>query len=83
MSDAHKVFARAIPEIYDRLLVSILFEPYAADLAGRAARQQPQEVLETAAGTGVLTRPWHPCCRHRRRSPAGRMQVHVFAAGRD
>jgi ubiquinone/menaquinone biosynthesis C-methylase UbiE len=56
MSDTDKVFAGAIPEIYDRFLVPILFEPYAADLAGRAGRLQPREVLETAAGTGVLTR---------------------------
>jgi hypothetical protein len=38
MSDTDKVFAGAIPEIYDRFLVPILFEPYAADLAARAAR---------------------------------------------
>jgi len=56
MTDTDKVFAGAIPEIYDRFLVPILFEPYAADLAGRAVRLQPREVLETAAGTGVLTR---------------------------
>jgi ubiquinone/menaquinone biosynthesis C-methylase UbiE len=56
MSDTDKVFAGAIPEIYDRFLVPILFEPYAADLAARAARLQPGEVLETAAGTGCLTR---------------------------
>jgi ubiquinone/menaquinone biosynthesis C-methylase UbiE len=51
-----KVFAGAIPEIYDRFLVPILFAPYAADLARRAALLQPRDVLETAAGTGVLTR---------------------------
>ena len=60
MSETDKVFAGAIPEIYDRFLVPILFEPYAADLAGRAARLQPREVLETAAGTGVLTRALAP-----------------------
>jgi len=60
MSDADKAFAGAIPEIYDRLLVPILFEPYAADLAGRAAQLGPREVLETAAGTGVLTRALAP-----------------------
>jgi ubiquinone/menaquinone biosynthesis C-methylase UbiE len=56
MSDSDKVFAGSIPEIYDRFLVPILFEPYAADLARRASRLQPREVLETAAGTGALTR---------------------------
>lgn len=34
----------------------MLFEPYAADLAGRLARSAPSRVLETACGTGILTR---------------------------
>jgi ubiquinone/menaquinone biosynthesis C-methylase UbiE len=51
-----KVFAGSIPEIYDRLMVPLIFEPYAADLAGRVAALAPRDVLETAAGTGVLTR---------------------------
>ena len=32
-----KVFAGSIPEIYDRFLVPLIFEPYARDLAGRVA----------------------------------------------
>jgi ubiquinone/menaquinone biosynthesis C-methylase UbiE len=51
-----KLFAGSIPEIYDRFLVPLIFEPYAVDLAGRAAALEPRDVLETAAGTGVLTR---------------------------
>jgi ubiquinone/menaquinone biosynthesis C-methylase UbiE len=51
-----KVFSGSIPEIYERLLVPLIFEPYARDLAGRIARMNPARVLETAAGTGVLTR---------------------------
>ena len=51
-----QVFTGSIPEIYDRLLVPLIFEPYALDLAGRIAGAGPQRVLETAAGTGVLTR---------------------------
>jgi ubiquinone/menaquinone biosynthesis C-methylase UbiE len=51
-----KLFSGSIPEIYDRLLVPLIFEPYALDLAARLARTGPQDVLETAAGTGVLTR---------------------------
>jgi len=51
-----KVFAGSIPEIYDRFLVPLIFEPYANDLAKLAARAQPRDLLETAAGTGVLTR---------------------------
>jgi ubiquinone/menaquinone biosynthesis C-methylase UbiE len=51
-----KLFAGSIPEIYDRFLVPLIFEPYAADLATRIAALAPLDVLETAAGTGVLTR---------------------------
>jgi ubiquinone/menaquinone biosynthesis C-methylase UbiE len=51
-----KVFAGSIPQIYDRFLVPLIFESYALDLAVRLAETEPQDVLETAAGTGVLTR---------------------------
>jgi len=51
-----KIFAGSIPEIYDRFLVPLIFEPYALDLADRIAGTEPKHVLETAAGTGVLTR---------------------------
>ena len=51
-----KLFAGSIPEIYDRFLVPLIFEPYARDLARRLADASPRDVLETAAGTGVLTR---------------------------
>src|SRR4051794_19190508 len=56
MAATDKVFAGSIPELYDRLLVPLIFEPYARDLAERVASVQPRDVLETAAGTGVLTR---------------------------
>jgi ubiquinone/menaquinone biosynthesis C-methylase UbiE len=55
MTATDKLFAGSIPEIYDRLLVPLIFERYARDLAERIAVMRPQEVLETAAGTGVLT----------------------------
>jgi ubiquinone/menaquinone biosynthesis C-methylase UbiE len=51
-----KVFAGSIPELYDRYMVPLIFEVYARDLAERVARVAPQNLLETAAGTGVLTR---------------------------
>ena len=51
-----KIFAGGDPEIFDRLIVPMIFEPYAQDLADRVARFKPQNVLEIAAGTGVLTR---------------------------
>ena len=55
-TDTDKVFAGSIPELYDRYLVPLIFEPYAADLARRLAQRKPARVLEIAAGTGVVTR---------------------------
>jgi ubiquinone/menaquinone biosynthesis C-methylase UbiE len=49
-------FVGSIPEIYDRLFVPLIFEVYADDLARRIGAYAPRRVLETAAGTGVLTR---------------------------
>ena len=56
MLETDKVFAGSIPENYDRHMVPLIFAPYAADLARRAAALSPGAVLETAAGTGVVTR---------------------------
>jgi SAM-dependent methyltransferase len=56
MKEASSVFAGSIPEFYDRCLGPVIFEPYAADLAGRVAARAGGAVLETACGTGVLTR---------------------------
>ncbi|MGH8262406.1 MAG: class I SAM-dependent methyltransferase [Steroidobacteraceae bacterium] len=58
MSDtgSDKIFTGSIPEIYDTLLVPLIFEPYAADLARRLAEQPLHRILEIAAGTGVVTR---------------------------
>ena len=56
MSDSDKVFSGSIPELYDTYLVPLIFEGYADDLAGRVAALKPQSVLETAAGSGVVTR---------------------------
>ena len=49
-------FTGSIPEIYERYVVPMIFEPYARDLASRAASFNPSRVLEIAAGTGVVTR---------------------------
>jgi ubiquinone/menaquinone biosynthesis C-methylase UbiE len=51
-----KLFAGSIPELYESYLVPLIFESYAADLANRVAVLNPSRVLETAAGTGVVTR---------------------------
>ena len=55
MQATDAVFAGSIPGYYDRCLGPFLFEPYAADLAARAAELRPRRILETAAGTGIVT----------------------------
>lgn len=61
MAETDKLFAGSIPEIYDRYLVPLIFEFYARDLSARAAAANPSHVLETAAGTGALTRALAAC----------------------
>jgi ubiquinone/menaquinone biosynthesis C-methylase UbiE len=56
MSESDKVFADSIPEYYDRYLVPLIFQVYADDMARRVAVRSPKAVLETAAGSGVVTR---------------------------
>jgi ubiquinone/menaquinone biosynthesis C-methylase UbiE len=56
MAATDRTFAGSIPEIYDRYMVPLIFEPYALDLAERLVKANPRQVLETAAGTGVVTR---------------------------
>jgi ubiquinone/menaquinone biosynthesis C-methylase UbiE len=48
------VFAGSIADFYERELVPILFEPFADDLVQRVG--DAREILELAAGTGVVTR---------------------------
>ena len=60
MSAGDKVFAGSIPENYDRYMVPLIFESYARDIARRAAALSPKAVLETAAGSGVVTRALAP-----------------------
>src|SRR5512144_607585 len=60
MSETDKVFSGSIPENYDRYMVPLIFEPFAADIARRAAALSPSAVLETAAGSGVVTRALAP-----------------------
>ncbi len=59
MNDDSK-FAGSIPEIYDDYLVPLIFEGFARDLARRIAAEKPTHVLETAAGSGVVTRKLAP-----------------------
>ncbi|MGH6934181.1 MAG: class I SAM-dependent methyltransferase [Dongiaceae bacterium] len=56
MTDTDKAFTGSIPVLYDRYLGPLLFEPYAADIARRLSGMTEGRILETAAGTGIVTR---------------------------
>lgn len=61
MADSDKVFTGSIPKIYEQYLVPLIFDQYADDLRQRLGASLPArnglaEVLEVAAGTGVVTR---------------------------
>ncbi len=59
MSAAHEsdlAFAGSIPDLYETFMVPLIFQPYAFDLANRVAGLGAADVLEVAAGTGVVTR---------------------------
>ncbi len=60
MSETDKLFAGSIPENYDRHMVPLIFEAYARDISQRVATLAPKAVLETAAGSGVVTRALAP-----------------------
>src|SRR3982751_5886249 len=59
MTATDTVFAGSIPGLYDRYLGPLLFEPYAAEVARRAAAFRPKRILEVAAGTGIVTEAVH------------------------
>ena len=54
--DTDRVFRGSIPALYDQHLGPLIFVPYADDLASRLAGLQHGRILETAAGTGLVTR---------------------------
>jgi SAM-dependent methyltransferase len=56
MHATDRAFEGSIPDVYETYLVPIIFDPYARDLAARVAALAPERVLETAAGTGAVTR---------------------------
>src|SRR5215475_3716269 len=96
MTASDKAFTGLIPQIYDRLLVPMIFAPYAQDLARRINRHAPRDVLETAAGTGALTsalaaelpatthghRPERADARAGQSAPFGQAADHMAAGGR-
>lgn len=54
--ETDRVFQGSIPSLYNQYLGPMIFAPYADDLASRLSDLQVGRVLETAAGTGVVTR---------------------------
>lgn len=56
MASTDNVFSGSIPALYDRYLGPLLFEPYALETAARLADLKAGAVLETASGTGIVTR---------------------------
>jgi ubiquinone/menaquinone biosynthesis C-methylase UbiE len=56
MSDEATGFVGSIPENYDRGLGPVLFADYAEHTARLVAGYAPSRVLETGAGTGIVTR---------------------------
>jgi ubiquinone/menaquinone biosynthesis C-methylase UbiE len=56
MTDSDKAFGGSIAAVYERHLVPLLFEPYAEHLAQRLDDFRQGNLLEIAAGTGVVTR---------------------------
>ncbi len=59
MATQNPVFSGSIPAIYDRFMVPLIFAPYAQLVGERAAAFAPRRILETAAGTGVVTEALH------------------------
>lgn len=59
MKDQELRFRGSVPEKYEALMVPLIFRPYAEELARRACDLQPRRILETAAGTGAVTRALH------------------------
>lgn len=56
MSATDVAFAGSIPALYEQYLGPLLFEPFAEDLAARLKDISSGRILETAAGTGIVTR---------------------------
>lgn len=56
MSDNSANFVGNIPEHYDRGLGPVFFTDFAEEMAKRVAAVAPHRVLETSAGTGIVSR---------------------------
>ncbi len=49
-------FSGSVPRVYHACLGPLLFEAYAKDMAARFAKLAPARLLETACGTGIVTK---------------------------
>jgi ubiquinone/menaquinone biosynthesis C-methylase UbiE len=56
MSDNTANFVGSIPEHYERGLGPVFFTDFAEEMAKRVAGMAPHRVLETSAGTGIVSR---------------------------
>src|SRR5215208_5553161 len=56
MKDDAAGFTGSVPQYYDQGLGPMIFIDYAAEMAKRVRASNPTRVLETAAGTGIVTR---------------------------
>ena len=55
-ADRNVLFQGTVPKNYDRYLGSVIFEPFARDIAQRLVDRNVQSLLEIACGTGIVTR---------------------------
>jgi len=56
MGSTDAAFAGSIPALYEQHLGPLKFEPFAEDMAARLRDLARGRILETAAGTGIVTR---------------------------
>lgn len=61
MPELETRFSGSVPENYDRGLGPFIFEHYARQMAERCAALRPRSVLETAAGTGIVSKFLREC----------------------
>ncbi|HVU29165.1 MAG TPA: class I SAM-dependent methyltransferase [Sphingomicrobium sp.] len=59
MKEQELRFVGSVPDHYNRLMVPLIFRPYALEIARRARSFAPRLILETAAGTGAVTEALH------------------------
>lgn len=50
------IFKGSMPEFYDHYLGPVQFVPYAYEISKRVALVRPEKILETACGTGLVTK---------------------------